>query len=235
MSWIIKEQQIKDFYSKIKFPGPYNIQDFDVYDQGYTNNFVEQYNNAIMNSKNILDVGCGTGFLTNYFAYKYPDKKFEGIDFSDSIDFAENFSIEHKLKNVTYTKTNFLDVKSDVRYDCIISNGVIHHIPLYEKAIQNIKNILTEDGVLVLGVYNKFGKLAKKFFSITYASELLRVDQEEVPFEISFTNKDFLGYFTEFDVEQIYPSVKNKFTDIKNLFNYKNGGLTIYRLSRKIS
>jgi 2-polyprenyl-3-methyl-5-hydroxy-6-metoxy-1,4-benzoquinol methylase len=233
MSWIIQEKQIRDFYSEIKFPGPYNIEDFLFYDHGYTNNFLNVYDQAIQNSNTILDVGCGSGFLTNYFAYKYPNKKFVGIDFSDGIDYAKEFAKTHQITNVSYTKKNFFDAPTSKKYDCIISNGVIHHMPLYEKAIYKIKDMLEDHGVLVLGIYNKFGKLAKKFMNVTYRSELLRRDQDEAPFELSFTNSEFIKHFPEFDTAEIHPSWNNKFTDIRNLLNYHNGGLTIYRLQRK--
>ena len=233
MTWIDHEQQVREFYSEIKFPGPYDIDDFLFYDHGYTNNFLNVYDQAIQNSTTILDVGCGTGFLTNYFSYKYPNKKFVGIDFSDSINYAMDFAKTHQISNVNYTKINFFDSATDKKYDCIISNGVIHHMPLYENAIHRIKNMLTDQGVLVLGVYNKFGKLVKKFMNVTYRSELLRRDQEEAPFEMSFSNSEFIDHFPEFDTVEIYPSWNNRFTDIRNLLNYNNGGLTIYRFQRK--
>lgn len=226
------ENQVKDFYSKIKFPGPYTIDNFDYYNNGYTNKFLSMYERAIQDKENILDIGCGTGFITNYLAYKYPSKKFYGVDFSDSIDYAKEFSKKHKLKNVVYEKKNFFDFNKRKKYDCIISNGVIHHMPMYEDAIIKIKSMLSQEGTLVLGVYNKFGKIAKKIINVKYRSELLRKDQEEAPFETSFSNKEVIGYFSDFDVIEIYPSKKNNFVDLKNILNYRNGGLTIYRFKR---
>ena len=224
--------KVKDFYSNLKFPGPYSLEDFSYYQKGYSNEFINVYEKGVQDKAFVLDVGCGTGFITNYLAYMYPRTKFVGVDFSDSIDYAQSFSKKYKLKNVSYYKQDFLNFNQGP-YDCIISNGVLHHIPEYETAMLNIKNMLTDDGKLILGVYNTYGKLAKKFITVKYKTEMLRKDQEEVPFEISFSNGEFLRYFSKFNVDKIYPSLDNRFVNARNLLNYKNGGLTIYRLDRK--
>jgi hypothetical protein len=82
-------------------------------------------------------------------------------------------------------------------------------------------------------VYNYYGKSIKKIFPITYRSELLRTDQEDVPYETNFTNKEFLNYFKEFKINTIHPSINNQLVDITNLMNYANGGLTVYNLTRE--
>ena len=224
--------KVKDFYSNLKFPGPYSLEDFCYYQKGYRNEFINVYEKGVQDRAFVLDVGCGTGFITNYLAYMYPRTKFVGVDFSDSIDYAQYFIKKYKLKNVSYYKQDFLNFNQGT-YDCIISNGVLHHIPEYETAMLKIKNMLTDDGKLILGVYNTYGKLAKKFITVKYKTEMLRKDQEEVPFEISFSNGEFLRYFSDFNVDEIYPSLDNRFVNARNLLNYKNGGLTIYRLDRK--
>jgi 2-polyprenyl-3-methyl-5-hydroxy-6-metoxy-1,4-benzoquinol methylase len=226
------EQEVEDFYTELKFPGPYALEDFDYYNQGYTNNFLSMYDQAIQGSQNVLDVGCGSGFITNYLAYRHPNTKFHGIDFCGSVEYAQEFSQTHGFTNVTYQRDNFLYTTDHKKYDCIISNGVIHHMPLYSSAISKIKNMLTPNGTLVLGVYNKYGKLAKKFFNLSYRSELLRKDQEEAPFETSFSHSELINYFPDYNIVKVHPSLNNKLVDFKNLTNHHNGGLTIYWLKR---
>ena len=134
---------------------------------------------------------------------------------------------------MTYYKEDFFEFIPTHQYDCIICNGVLHHMPKYKDAIDKIKTMITPSGRLILGVYNYYGKSIKKIFPITYRSELLRTDQEDVPYETNFTNKEFLNYFKEFKINMIHPSINNQLVDITNLMNYANGGLTVYNLTRE--
>lgn len=224
------EEQIKSFYSKIMFPGEYTFDDLSFYDEIVVNDFLSAYDNAVSGNERILDLGCGSGFICNFIGRKYPGVVIDAVDFSDSIDYATKFSKDHQINNIRYYKTNFFNFKPKGKYDIIISNGVLHHIPEYLTAIEKAKSLLKKQGKIVAGVYNSYGKLAKQLFPIKYRCKLLCEDQESVPYETSFTNKEFLNFFNDFKIKSIYPSFKNHFVDAYNIFNYKNGGLTIYEL-----
>jgi 2-polyprenyl-3-methyl-5-hydroxy-6-metoxy-1,4-benzoquinol methylase len=229
------ETQVQNFYSEIKFPGLYSFNDLNFYQEKIDNEFLSMYNIGIQGSKVILDIGCGTGFITNLLAIRNPNIKIDAVDFCDSIEFASKFSKEHNITNVTYYKEDFFKFNPTEKYDCIICNGVLHHMPLYQDAIEKIKTMITPTGKLILGVYNCYGKIIKKILPITYRSELLRADQEDAPYEVSFSNKEFLSYFLDFKINSVYPSVNKQFVDMSNLLNYKNGGLTVYNLEKEIA
>ena len=222
------EDQVKEFYGEICFPGKYSIEDLKFYDAELVNRYLQVYDYVIGGATTVLDIGCGSGFITNFLARRHPHVKFYAIDFSTSVRYAKKFANNHNINNVTWIEDNFLTYNFETTFDCIISNGVIHHIPEYISAIGKTKRLLNPQGVIAVGLYNKYGKIAKHIFPINYVNKTLFLDQEQAPFEVSFTNNEVLNLFSDFEVQHIHPSYKNHLVDAYNLFNYKNGGLTVY-------
>jgi 2-polyprenyl-3-methyl-5-hydroxy-6-metoxy-1,4-benzoquinol methylase len=176
----------------------------------------------------VLDVGCGTGLISNLFASKYQSSNFTSIDFSDSIEYAENFAKINNINNVKWIKKDFLDFKTVKQYDVIICCGVLHHIPEYKLALAKIKKLLKPGGKLLLAVYNTNGKLLKRIINIDYHSPVLYEDQENNPFELSFNHKAVLTMCNDLQFNQVEPSWRDRFVDFLALFNSENGGLALY-------
>ena len=224
-------QAIKEFYSKLQFPGPYTIDDLNFYSDDIINDYLKIFDEHTKHAVRVLDVGCGSGFIVNFLANRHPNIIFDAVDFSDSIDFAQQFSSEHNIKNINYYKEDFLLWDAEYKYDLVLSNGVLHHIPEYQSAVKKIHNLAT--GTVLIGIYNSYGKLLKRVFNINYVNQTLYLDQEHCPFEVSFSDRQFKELFDEYDVISVYPSFCNRLVDFYNLFNAGNGGLTIYVLQQK--
>ena len=208
---------IKEFYDKHNFPGHYTCDDVSSY-LGQ-NKFIQQMDKYIPNSKRVLDAGCGTGFISNYFAFKYPKSHFYGVDFSNAIEHARYISSELSLSNIVHFKGDICEFGLQDSFDTIICQGVLHHIPNYLQAVKNLKNLLSLNGHLLVGVYHPFSKKAQKLLPLKYESDILRIDQLKNPFELSFTKSQVCELFHEFTLIEYDPF---------SLFNFKNGGLTIY-------
>lgn len=225
-------EEIKNFYSRLKFPGPYTIDDLKYYDSVLVNPYLKSYDDSVIGSKSVLDIGCGSGFIVNFLARRHPNVYFTAIDFSDSIDYAKAFSKKNNIKNVEYIKEDFLKWHPTHYYDCVISNGVLHHIPKYTVAVEKIKELAIQR--LTVGLYNSFGKVAKRFFPVKYKNNILYSDQEECPFETSFNDSEARHLFEdEYSLISVYPSYKNDYVDWYGLWNYKKGGLTVYSWQKK--
>lgn len=223
--------EVKEFYSKLQFPGHYTMEDILYYDEIVCNDYLKFYDESVSCCNTVLDVGCGSGFIVNFLAYRHKNIQFTAIDFGDGIDFAKNFSKNNNINNITYHKVDFLSWNTTDKYDLVFCNGVLHHIPNQTKAIQKLKSLSNQN--LMLGVYNKYGKIAKKIFPIDASSNILYLDQEKCPFEVSYTDNQFRNMFNEYRVTSIYPNILGKFVNTRNLFNHRNGGLTVYLLTPK--
>jgi ubiquinone/menaquinone biosynthesis C-methylase UbiE len=230
------KETIKKFYSELQFPGQYTWEDLNFYDeQGIHNIYLKEIDAVMQQNINVLDVGCGTGLVSNLFAKKNPNNKFVSLDFSDSIEYGKKFAQTNGIKNITWIKKDFLEFETKEKFDLIICCGVLHHIPQYSQALQKIKDLLAPGGKLILAVYNTNGKLLKRLIDINYHSPILYEDQENNPFELSFRHRCVLKMCQDLEFNSVSPSWANKFVDFLALFNSQNGGLALYVFTKSIN
>jgi len=218
--------KIKNFYDRVQFPGTYEISQL----KNIKNRYLLTIDIAMSNVSSVLDVGCGTGLIANLFAFRYPDVEFTAIDFARSIEFGKKFASNNQIKNVNFVRQDFLEFNTSQKYDVVICQGVLHHIPNRVDALAKLKQLTNK--TLVLGIYHPWGKWAKKWFNINYQNEILRQDQEEHPYETAFTCQQVIDMLPEFELRCSYPTNINILSHLNSLFNYRNGGLITYVFRR---
>jgi 2-polyprenyl-3-methyl-5-hydroxy-6-metoxy-1,4-benzoquinol methylase len=218
---------IRNFYNKNPFPGPYSISQTAKYSID-SNRYIRLIDQYLNDNLTVLDVGCGTGFITNLFATRY-NSEFTGIDFSKTaITMASQFAINHNITNAHFFEEDFFNFTPDQKFDVIVCQSFLTHVPDFVGAIKKLKTMLASNGVILLGVYNNYGKLAKKFININYKNDRLQLDQEHNPFEVVFSHRQVLDLWPGYQLMNVCPSIHNRFVNVVNLFNNKNGGLTLY-------
>ena len=99
-----KTINVKEFYTKYPFP---NYNDFDdiqfFVKKTKENHFSKLLSQQIGENKKILEVGCGTGQLTNYLAATTFSKKIYGADISlNSLKLANDFKLKNNLQNIDF-------------------------------------------------------------------------------------------------------------------------------------
>ena len=78
--------EVKEFYDQLQFPGKYTIAGLDYHSPRIRNTYLKIIDDHLCNGISVLDVGCGTGLITNLFARRY-NSQFVCIDFANSVDY----------------------------------------------------------------------------------------------------------------------------------------------------
>ena len=220
-------KSIQEFYSRNPFPGPYTWEQIMQYGYPPGNRYLKTIDRYMHDHETVLDVGCGTGLISNLFATRYLSK-FVGVDFSDGIDYAQSLAEKNQIDNVEFIKQDFFNYTPNEQFDIIICQSFITHVPDYVDAINKMTNMLNPGGTLIIGVYNNYGKILKKIININYKNSRLEQDQEQNPYEVSFSHKEMMNLFQGYTLKQIMPSINNQCVQLSALMNSVNGGLTMY-------
>ena len=173
-------KKVTDFYSKTPFP---NYKDNDdkqtILDKGNRNILARKFKNFIGFKKNVLEVGCGTGQLSIYFSIG-SNNNIVGFDPTlDSLKLAKNFAIKNEISNIDFVNADiFDDVLVDNYFDFIWCNGVLHHTKDPYKAFQIVSKSLKKEGYILVGLYNKIGRLRtilRKYISKLFGIKFIEI------------------------------------------------------------
>ena len=107
--------------------------------------------------KNIIDFGCGGGWLINSLAYNnYPNVY--GLDLSKAtLKYASDVSKKLKLKT-TLINSNIFEFETNLKFDLLISLGALHHTNNCLKALNHICKFGSDKSFIFLGLYHKYGR-----------------------------------------------------------------------------
>lgn|SRR3989338_497104 len=110
----------------------------------------------------VLDVGCGNGLKTIFYALNNPDKKFLGMDISsESIKNAISRKQKYGLHNVNFILQDMSEVGFAKKFDSIIADKVLHETraisyggyyassyyePQFRKHLATLSNVLADNG-----------------------------------------------------------------------------------------
>ncbi len=107
--------------------------------------------------KNVIEFGCGTGWLTNTLGHYYK-KKVTAVDFTKkAINIASEVNKKLKLDSLFFN-SNIFEYNDEKKYDLVISMGVLHHTFDCKKAFEKIINFLKPGGYVYVGLYHYYGR-----------------------------------------------------------------------------
>jgi SAM-dependent methyltransferase len=152
-------ETVKAFYEETPFP---NYEDLDnpraLLEKARTSLFARLLNDQIPYDARVVEIGCGTGQLTNFLAIAH--RSVIGVDVClNSLRLASQFKTTHGIERATFAQTNlFRPALRDGFFDFVISNGVLHHTSDARRAFQRISRLAKPGGYVVVGLYNAYSR-----------------------------------------------------------------------------
>ena len=149
------------FYHDDPFPN-YEISDdkLAILKKGDENLFTSNLKKFIGYNKKILEVGAGTCQLSNYLSIGNNNEVVAFDANFTSLKAGSDFAKKNEIKNVDFVCGDIFDEHfSDNYFDIILCNGVLHHTKDTFAAMKKVTKSLKKDGILLVGLYNKYGRL----------------------------------------------------------------------------
>ncbi|HEX2677713.1 MAG TPA: class I SAM-dependent methyltransferase [Polyangiales bacterium] len=141
--------------------------------------FLQEIDRYLPAHGRILDLGCGFGLFSLFFATTQPGRELLGVDRDlERVEQARRSADKLGLTNVSYHHGDVLEWVAPGSYDAIYMLDVLHHVPVdaAPKLLAQLRAQLNPGGVLILKeVANK--PFAKMLF--TLALDRLMVGMKE--------------------------------------------------------
>jgi carbamoyltransferase len=152
-------ERVKEFYEDVPFP---NYDDLDspraLIEKARAGRFARLLNEQIPYDARVVEIGCGTGQLTNFLSIAH--RSVLGVDAClNSLILAQQFKIDHGLERAGFAQMNlFHPALRDGFFDFVISNGVLHHTSDCRQAFLRIARLARPGGHVIVGLYSAFSR-----------------------------------------------------------------------------
>lgn len=255
--------RVKEFYEQTPFP---DYEDLDspsaLRDKAQRGIFARLLDEQIPYGTKVLEVGCGTGQLCNFLGLTWGRLVF-GTDVTiNSLRLAQDFKRAHGIEQTAFYQMNlFRPSFVPKSFDVVICNGVLHHTADPLGGFTSIARLVKPGGYMVVGLYNKFGRLSTDLRRIIFnlnsgrfksLDPYLRrsdigfrkkrawfMDQYKHPHESKHTMDQVLQWFKEADFEYVNgipkPSLFDSISESEKLFQPHPAGSPLARFITQLA
>lgn len=115
--------------------------------------FLEEIDQYLPQDGRILDVGCGFGLFSLFFASTAPTRKIVGVDLDKvRVELARVSASKLGLDNVSYHHGDVVTWRADGVFDAIYTLDVLHHVPAGDvpALLGDLRSRLRPGGVLLI-------------------------------------------------------------------------------------
>jgi 2-polyprenyl-3-methyl-5-hydroxy-6-metoxy-1,4-benzoquinol methylase len=101
----------------------------------------------------VLDLGCGFGLFSLYYASVLPEVRLQGLDRNPRrIAMAQTAARRLGLANVRYDVGDVMDFRGGEGFDAVYMLDIVHHIPVeaVRPLLEQVAKVLPPEGMLVI-------------------------------------------------------------------------------------
>lgn len=162
--------------------------------------YARALNESAPYNRAVLEVGCGTGQLTNFLGVSC--RTVVGTDISlDSLRLAERFRSAHGLNRVRFVQTDpSHPVFKPEQFDVILQNGAPGGSGDAIGALKSLVQMLRPGGHLMVGLYNTYGRILpdlRRMFGAHADGRAWLADGRDRAGRSTHTVGEVLGWFRE--------------------------------------
>ncbi len=153
--------KVQDFYEDTPFPN-YNSHDTlaSFVRQASAGVFAQLLRKQIPLNSNVLEIGSGTGQLSNFLAATTMSRYYATDVTLASLRFGQEFATKNNINGIRFIQMNlFVPAIRPSSMDLVISNGVLHHTHDTKKAFTSVARLVKPGGFILIGLYNQIGRL----------------------------------------------------------------------------
>jgi 2-polyprenyl-3-methyl-5-hydroxy-6-metoxy-1,4-benzoquinol methylase len=247
--------RVQAFYEEAPFPNYNDVDDIAaLIERADTSVFGRLLREQIPVNASVLEVGCGTGQLSNYLAATCIARIYAADMTMASLRLGRKFAAEQNIRGIKFLQMNLF--KPCIRpgsMDIVITNGVLHHTADTKAAFMSVAPLVKPGGHLIVGLYNHIGRLRtdlrrglwrlfgdrvlfldphlRKAWSPDKRRAWIR-DQYIHPVERKHSMSEVLGWFDEagFSFVSSIPRIIGDFSGDERLFEPVPAGRAVDRL-----
>lgn len=259
-------EKVQGFYAKTPFP---NFDDhaslFDLVDIKNQNTFLYNLKDQLGLGKKLIEVGSGTSQLSIMLSHGTNNQVIAFDATLNSLRLGEAFARKYDLPNCNFVLGDmFSDPFEDEFFDVVWCSGVLHHTDDPEGGFEIISKWLKKDGIIIVGLYNKIGRLRTNFRQfifrrmrpfwlakkvIFFIDPIIRAQTSRVkkeawfrdqylhPIESKHTLKEILKWFDSNGIGFVssMPTCTSEQVNMKNIFKTQSRGSVFSQLVSQIT
>ncbi len=174
------------------------------FENKFIKNILKKYNDSVIN---VLDLGCGPGYITIALAKARPNWNIAAVDYSPfMLSHAKEKSLENKVNNIEWINSKAEDFQTEKKFDLILSHYSFSEFENPKIVLENIAKASKAGTVLemvdVIRPRSFYLKIISAISKIFYGEKFNKIFVNKL--KGSYTEKEIRDIFQPFNLKESY-------------------------------